>query len=95
MHTMKMLDYVANSGGRARMMAVEAPQSSWDSPQQAFQQVWDHERHVTRLIHDLVAVVESESDEVTRNFLQWYVNEQVEEEESSDNVLKKSPGCGK
>ena len=53
-HTMKMLDYVASSGGRARMMAVEAPQFSWDSPLQAFQHVWDHERVVTGLIHALV-----------------------------------------
>ena len=93
-HTMKMLDYVADSGGRAKMIAVEAPQHSWDSPQQAFQDVWDHERHVTRLIHELVAVVESESDEVTRKFLQWYVDEQVEEEESSDDVLKKVLAAG-
>ena len=88
-HTMKMLDYVANSGGRAKMMAVEAPQHTWASPLQAFQHVWDHERMVTGLIHALVRVAESESDEVTRGFLQWYVLEQVEEEESSDSVLKK------
>ena len=93
-HTMKMLDYVANSGGRAKMMAVEAPQFSWASPLQAFQHVWDHERVVTGLIHALVRVAESESDEVTKGFLQWYVEEQVEEEESSDGVLKRVQAAG-
>ena len=93
-HTMKMLDYVAKSGGRARMMAVEAPQLSWDSPLQAFQHVWDHERAVTGLIHALVGVAESESDQATKSFLQWYVEEQVEEEESSDNVLKRVQAAG-
>jgi len=93
-HTMKMLDYVASSGGRAKMMAVEAPQFSWDSPLQAFQHVWDHERMVTGLIHALVSVAESESDEVTKGFLQWYVLEQVEEEESSDGVLKRVQAAG-
>lgn len=87
-HTMKMLDYVANAGGRARMLAVEAPDFTWTSPLAAFQQVWDHERIVTGLIHDLFNVAAAEKDEATKSFLEWYVKEQVEEEESSDNVLK-------
>ena len=86
-HTMKMLDYVAARGGRAKMLAVEAPQFTWASPLQAFQHVWDHERVVTRLIQNLVKVAKEERDEATKDFLQWYIKEQVEEEESSDNVL--------
>jgi ferritin len=93
-HTMKLLDYVAASGEKAKMLAVEAPQHSWESPQQAFAHVWEHERAVTRMIHDLVAVAESESDAMTRKFLQWYVDEQVEEEESSDGVLKRVQAAG-
>lgn len=93
-HTMKLLDYAAASGGKAKMLAVEAPQQSWESPQQAFQHVWDHERAVTRMINELVRVAESESDAMTRSFLQWYVDEQEEEEESSDDVLKKVLAAG-
>jgi ferritin len=93
-HTMKMLDYVAGRGGRARMLAVEAPQFTWASPLQAFQHVWDHERVVTGLIQTLVKVAEEELDEATLKFLQWYVLEQVEEEESSDNVLNKVKAAG-
>jgi ferritin len=93
-HTMKMLDYVAGRGGRARMLAVEAPQLSWSSPLQAFQHVWDHERAVTSLIHALVRVAEAEKDDAARDFLQWYVKEQVEEEESSDGVLSKVKAAG-
>jgi ferritin len=93
-HTMKMLDYVAGKGGRAKMLAVEAPKFSWDSPQQVFQHVWDHERVVTGLIKALVKVAEEELDEATKEFLQWYVKEQVEEEESSDNVLSRVKAAG-
>jgi len=93
-HTMKMLDYVAGRSGRAKMLAVEAPQLSWASPLQAFQHVWDHERVVTGLIHSLVKVAEEELDEAAKEFLQWYVKEQVEEEESSDNVLNKAKAAG-
>jgi len=91
---MKMLDYVSDSGGRARMLAVEAPQSDWGSPLQAFQHVWEHERIVTGLIHALVGVAEEEKDEATGQFLQWYVKEQVEEEESSDAVLSLVKAAG-
>jgi len=93
-HTMKMLDYVAARGGRAKMLAVEAPQFTWASPLQAFQHVWDHERVVTRLIQNLVKVAKEERDEATKDFLQWYIKEQVEEEESSDNVLNQVKAAG-
>ena len=93
-HTMRMLDYVAGSGGRARMLAVEAPQFSWSSPLQTFQHVWDHERTVTGLILALVRVAEEEKDAATGQFLEWYVKEQVEEEESSDGVLSQVKAAG-
>ncbi|NPV63139.1 MAG: ferritin [Methanotrichaceae archaeon] len=93
-HTMKMYDYVISSGGRARMLAVEEPRFAWGSPLEAFQQVWDHERAVTGLIKALAGVAEAEKDQATRSFLQWYIDEQVEEEESSDMVLNKVKAAG-
>jgi ferritin len=93
-HTMKMLDYVMSAGGRAKMLAVEAPQFSWGSPEEAFQHVWNHERVVTGLIRALADMAATEKDNVTREFLQWYLDEQVEEEESSDAVLKKVKAAG-
>ena len=93
-HTMKLLDYVAASGEKAKMLAVEAPQHSWESPQQAFAHVWEHERIVTGLIHALVGVAEEEKDGATGQFLEWYEKEQVEEEESSDGVLKRVLAAG-
>lgn len=93
-HAMKMHDYLVSAGSRARMLAVEAPQFSWATPVDAFQHVWNHERLVTGLIHALVEVAVAEKDEATKNFLQWYVEEQVEEEESSDSVLKRVSAAG-
>jgi len=93
-HTMKMLDYIMSAGGRAKMLAVEAPQFSWGSAAEAFQHVWNHERVVTGLIRALADTAAAEKDNVTRDFLQWYLDEQVEEEESSDAVLKKVKAAG-
>ncbi len=93
-HAMKMYDYIVFRGGRANMLAVEAPKFSWSSPEEAFQQVWDHERVVTGLIGNLLNVAIMDNDESTKDFLQWYMDEQVEEEESSDSVLKKVKAAG-
>ncbi len=76
------------------MLAIEEPQSSWASPVDAFQHVWNHERAVTGLIKALVGVSLSEKDDATNKFLQWYMDEQVEEEESSDTVLNKVKAAG-
>ena len=93
-HAMKMYDYVVASGGRGKMLAIEAPQFIWATPQEAFQHVYDHERVVTGLIKALVNVAVTEKDDATKSFLQWYLDEQVEEEESSDMVLKKVKAAG-
>ena len=76
------------------MHTVEAPQPSWNSPLHAFQHVLDHERMVTKLIHSLMNVAVTEKDEATKSFLGWYILEQEEEEESSDNVLKLVKAAG-
>jgi ferritin len=93
-HAMRMYDYVVASGGRGKMLAIEAPQLVWSSPLAAFQHVYDHERIVTGLIKALVNVAVAEKDDVTKNFLQWYLDEQVEEEESSDKVLNNVKAAG-
>jgi ferritin len=93
-HAMKMYDYIVTSGGRGKMLAIEAPQFVWTSPLEAFQHVYDHERIVTGLIKALVSVAISEKDDATENFLQWYLDEQIEEEESSDIVLNKVKSAG-
>lgn len=76
------------------MLAIEAPQFDWASPADASQHVYSHERVVTGLIKALVGIAISEKDGVTEAFLQWYLDEQVEEEESSDTVLEKVLAAG-
>jgi ferritin len=86
-HAMKFFDYVAERGGRARLAAIEAPEKEWASPQDAFEQVAAHERKVTGLIHGLVDLAQETKDHAANLFLQWFVEEQVEEEASASEVL--------
>jgi len=88
-HGMKFYDYVISRGGRVLLTAIEAPPTEWDSPLDAFDAVCRHERKVTGLIHGLVDLAIEEKDHATNSFLGWFVDEQVEEEESADEVLQK------
>ncbi len=70
------------------MQAIEGPPTKWDSPLAVFEAVYAHEQKVTGLINDLVDLAIKEKDHATNTFLQWFVNEQVEEESSADEVVQ-------
>lgn len=87
-HGMKFYDYILSSEGRVRLTAIEAPPTEWESPLDTFEAVYRHEQKVTGLIHDLVDLAIEEKDNATERFLDWFVDEQVEEEESADEVVQ-------
>ncbi len=89
MHAMKLLAYMQERGAQVELQAIQAPPSKFGTPVEIFEQVLKHELHVTELIHNLYAVAIEEKDYAAQMFLQWYVNEQVEEEASASEVLEK------
>lgn len=89
MHAMKFYDYINERGGRVTLKEIIAPQKEWEAPKAAFEHVYSHEQKVTGLINGLVDLVISEKDHASNNFLMWFVTEQVEEEASANDVLKK------
>jgi ferritin len=88
-HAMKLYDFVVERLGRVTLNSIKAPQSEWDSPLAAFRGAYEHEKKVTGMIDELVNLSESEKDHASRGFLQWFVDEQVEEEASADEVVQK------
>lgn len=74
-------------GARIRLEQVDAPLTEWDSPLAAFEAAYEHECKVSREFDEHVALAQFEKDNATLNFLQWFVNEQVEEEASIDAVI--------
>ena len=87
-HAMKIYDFVNERGGRVLLKSIDAPPAEWDSPLAAFEAAYAHEQLVTGRINDLVNLAVAEKDHATNAFLQWFVNEQVEEETSADNVVQ-------
>ncbi len=88
-HALKLYNYLDQRGGRAVMAEIEAPPAQWDSPLACFQAVLAHEQKVTGLINDLMDLALAERDHAACGFLQWFVDEQVEEEASVGEVLSK------
>jgi ferritin len=89
MHALKLLSYVNDRGGHAKLMVLEEPASEFNSLQEVFEKVLEHEILVTSLINNLVEITFEEKDYNTHNFLQWYVMEQVEEESLARSILDK------
>jgi len=87
-HTMKFYDFINQRGGKVKLLQVEAPPDDWSSPLTVFEFTLQHEQKVTGLINGLVELALAEHDHATNIFLQWFVSEQVEEEESVGGVLE-------
>ena len=89
MHAMKIYDYVNERGGRVILKSIGEPQTEWESPLAAFEAAYEHEQKVTGLINGLVNLAIEEKDHAANMFLQWFVNEQVEEENNADAIVQK------
>ncbi len=87
MHMLKIYDYMSESGVHPQTPAIAQPPLTYESIQNAFKKVFDQERSVTQSIHNLLALAQSENDFNTQQFLQWYVDEQREEEAVIRTIL--------
>ncbi len=86
-HAMKMFDHVLERGARIDLGAIKAPPGEWKSPLDVFKATLEHEQKVTGLINDLMYLARDERDNATEIFLQWFVKEQVEEEDTASGIL--------
>jgi ferritin len=88
-HARRFFEFIDRMDGRAIITDIAAPPFEWDSPLAAFEYTYTHEQQVSARIHELVSQAITEKDHATNNFLQWFVNEQVEEESSVKAIVQK------
>jgi ferritin len=86
-HALKFYNYVNERGGRVLLKSVKAPETEWKSIIHVFEETLKHERLVSSLINNLVDIAIEEKDHATNAMLQWFVNEQVEEEANADKII--------
>ncbi len=93
-HATKFYDYILTRGGKITLLDIEAPKAKWASTGKVFEDVYAHEQKVTGMIHALVELATKEKDHATFEMLQWFVKEQVEEEEHASEILAKIKSIG-
>jgi ferritin len=87
-HAMKFYDFIHERGGRVVLQAIDQPPAEFGSPLDVFEKTLEHEQKVTAMINDLYALAVQERDYASQIFLQWFITEQVEEEDSATQVIE-------
>ncbi len=86
-HAMKFFDHIHERDGSVELLAIGKPPKTWKSPLEAFKAALKHEQFITGRINDLVKLSNAEKDYASQSLLQWFVDEQIEEEaNASKNV---------
>lgn len=88
-HAKKMYHYLQEQGARVALKAIAEPPAEFGSPRQVFEETLKHERKITAWIHELMEQAMREKDFATQGLLQWFVNEQVEEESIAADIVAK------
>jgi ferritin len=88
-HAMIFFNYINRIGGRVKLERIDAPQADFASVGEALRLTLEHEKFVTGSIYKIVDASLEEKDHKTNAFLQWFVNEQVEEEDNAEKNVRR------
>jgi ferritin len=86
-HATKLVDYMSERGGGVTLQTIEQPPAEFGSLLDVFRNVLEHERQVTASIYRIYEVAMNEKDYAAQTLLQWYIGEQVEEENAAQEVV--------
>ncbi len=88
-HGMKFYNFLLQRGGVVALRQLDQPEAEFGSPIEIFEAVLDHEKRVTSRIHELYEIAEAEKDYSLRTLLHWFIDEQVEEEDTVTGIVEK------
>lgn len=86
-HAMRFFDYLIDRGGNLQLLPIEAPPVKWDNPLACFKAALAHEQLVTASINEIADISMQEKDFAASTFLNWFINEQVEEEATAGEIV--------
>ena len=88
-HGMILFDFIIERNGKVRLSQIEVPETISGSPLEIFEKIYEHEKYVTSSINCVASMSDDECDLASRNFIDWYIAEQVEEERNAYEVILK------
>jgi ferritin len=89
MHMLKLVHYINERDGKAVIPVIKLPPAKYAGISKLFDQVLEHEQYITASINDIVGVCIEQKDFTTHNWMQWFVNEQIEEEANASEIIDK------
>lgn len=93
-HALKFFDFLLKSGQKVTLLTINQPASDFESSLEVFSQALRNEKKVTSQIHHLADLAQQEQDEAAQKLIQWFVEEQVEEEESVSEIIEELQRVG-
>jgi len=91
-HAKKFIDYIVETGGTVELLGLQKPKSDWESVKEVIDAGYAHEQHITRKIVELWELAEKIKELQARTMLQWFIDEQVEEEANATELIDKHKG---
>ncbi len=88
-HAMKFFDYIIERGAKVLLEKIDIPKISWNSVFEVFKDAYEHETKITNFIYEILNLSKNERDYATESFLKWFVEEQVEEEAQTLEIVQK------
>lgn len=88
-HGMLIYDFLIDRGAKVVLTAIDSPPVSWNGPLHVMEESLKHEIYVTGLINNIISVAEEVNDRATMSYMNWFVDEQVEEESNAQDIISK------
>ena len=88
-HAMRIFDFVIDRGGKVTLAGIPEPDAKWKKALEVFDAARKHEQMVSASINSLYARADAEKDYPSQVMLQWFINEQVEEEKTSTAIAER------
>ena len=86
-HAAIMINYMHSQGAKVILAPIAKVQTEWKTVLKAFEDTLEHEKKVTAMINNLCDIADEDRDRAAANFLAWFVDEQVEEEENARDLI--------
>ena len=87
-HAMKFFDHLINRGASVTLLNLKQIKTTWKTPLEAWKDAYAHEQFITAKIHDLLKIARKENDYTAEPLLNWFINEQIEEENNTDKISR-------
>ena len=88
-HAMFIYDFLVDRGEKVILKAIDTPPNTWGNTLEVMEEILSHEVYVTGLINNIVTVAEEVKDRATMSYMNWFIDEQVEEEANAQDIISK------